>query len=814
MKYLCIHCHFYQPPRESPWLEQIELQDSAYPYHDWNERISAECYGPNLAARILDDQQKIKRIVNNYSKISFNFGPTLLSWAVEHAPETYRGLIEADRQSRDEFSGHGSAIAQAYNHMIMPLANSRDKKTQIRWGYEDFVSRFGRPPEGMWLPETAVDNESLELMAEEGLAFAILAPHQAKAIRPLTGGYWEDVTGSKIDPTRAYLFRASSGKTISIFFYDGPISQAVAFEKLLDNGEKFATRLLSGFSDGRSDAQLANIATDGETYGHHHKHGEMALAYALDYIESKKSARITNYGEFLELHPPTWEVQIYEKTAWSCVHGVERWRSNCGCNSGRAGWNQEWRRPLRDALDWLRDWVIPRFEKLGLSALRDPWAARDAYIQVVLDRHPEVREEFGKQHFARDLTADEQVIVWKLMELQRHAMLMYTSCGWFFDDISGIETVQVVMYAGRVVQLAEQLFNENIEAQFLERLALAKSNLAEYGTAADVYLRYVKPAIVDLEKVGAHYSISSLFSPYGERTDIFSYTVKRLDYHVREAGKMRMAVGQASFTSKVTQECEILTFWVVHFGDHNVAGGVMKFDGAAAYRSLMESISDAFSRVDIPEVIRLLDKRFGDRTYSLRSLFRDEQRRIVRIILSGTVAEAEAAYLQLYEHHAALMRFLSSLGTPMPREFTAAIEYAINSLLRRACGMEELDGERIRSLLREAQVGNITIDRTTLEFLLRHKLEILAKDFSAEPRNIERLRRLKHSLRITKQMPFAVNLWSVQNDIYAIHTRLYPQMRKRAGRNDPKAQEWIRLLFAAQRPACNPHGLRPVSAGR
>jgi alpha-amylase/alpha-mannosidase (GH57 family) len=791
MKYLCIHCHFYQPPRESPWLEQIELQDSAYPYHDWNERISAECYGPNLAARILDDQQKIKRIVNNYSKISFNFGPTLLSWAVEHAPETYRGLIEADRQSRDEFSGHGSAIAQAYNHMIMPLANSRDKKTQIRWGYEDFVSRFGRPPEGMWLPETAVDNESLELMAEESLAFAILAPHQAKAIRPLTGGYWEDVTGSKIDPTRAYLFRASSGKTISIFFYDGPISQAVAFEKLLDDGEKFATRLLSGFSDGRSDAQLANIATDGETYGHHHKHGEMALAYALDYIESNKLARITNYGEFLELHPPTWEVQIYEKTAWSCVHGVERWRSNCGCNSGRAGWNQEWRRPLRDALDWLRDWVIPRFEKLGLSVLRDPWAARDAYIQVVLDRHPEVREEFGKQHFARDLTADEQVIVWKLMELQRHAMLMYTSCGWFFDDISGIETVQVVMYAGRVVQLAEQLFNENIEAQFLERLALAKSNLAEYGTAADVYLRYVKPAIVDLEKVGAHYSISSLFSPYGERTDIFSYTVKRLDYHVREAGKMRMAVGQASFTSKVTQECEILTFWVVHFGDHNVAGGVMKFDGAAAYRSLMESISDAFSRVDIPEVIRLLDKRFGDRTYSLRSLFRDEQRRIVRIILSGTVAEAEAAYLQLYEHHAALMRFLSSLGTPMPREFTAAIEYAINSLLRRACGMEELDGERIRSLLREAQVGNITIDRTTLEFLLRHKLEILAKDFSAEPRNIERLRRLKHSLRITKQMPFAVNLWSVQNDIYAIHTRLYPQMRKRAGRNDPKAQEWI-----------------------
>ncbi len=791
MKYLCIHCHFYQPPRENPWLEQIELQDSAYPYHDWNERISAECYGPNLAARILDDQQRITKIVNNYSKISFNFGPTLLSWAAEHAPDTYRGLIEADGKSRKQFSGHGSALAQAYNHIIMPLANSRDKQTQIKWGYEDFVSRFGRAPEGMWLPETAVDIESLDLMARAGISYAILAPHQAKAIRPLSGGNWQDVTGSKIDPTRAYLFNTPSGKSINLFFYDGPISQAVAFEKLLDNGEKFASRLLGGFSDARTGPQMVHIATDGETYGHHHKHGEMALAYSLDYIESKKSARITNYGEFLQLSPPAWEVQIYEQTAWSCVHGVERWRSNCGCNSGRAGWHQAWRKPLREALDWLRDCVIPRFEALGGTLLRDPWAARDSYIHIVLDRHPEFRERFAKDHFARPLGDDEQVVVWKLMELQRHAMLMYTSCGWFFDDLSGIETVQVIQYAGRVVQLAEQLFNEPVERQFLDLLALAKSNLPEYGDGATIYTRYVKPSIVDLEKVGAHYSISSLFAPYGERTDIFSYAVKRLDYHSRDAGKMRMALGQASFTSKVTQECEKLTFWVVHFGDHNVAGGVMKFDGQTAYQSLIESISESFSRVDIPEVVRLLDKRFGEKTYSLRSLFRDEQRRIVRTILSSTVAEAEAAYLQLYEHHAALMRFLASLGTPMPREFTAAVEYAINSLLRRACGAEELDGERIRSLLREAQLSNISLDKTTLEFLLRHKLESLAGQFVAGAPEIERIEHLKKALRIARQMPFPINLWSVQNDIYAIQTSLYPKMRKRAARGDSKAQAWI-----------------------
>jgi alpha-amylase/alpha-mannosidase (GH57 family) len=791
MKYLCIHCHFYQPPRENPWLEQIELQDSAYPYHDWNDRIAAECYSPNLAARILDEQHRITRIVNNYSKISFNFGPTLLSWAAEHLPDVYRGLIDADRQSQKLFSGHGSAIAQAYNHMIMPLANSRDKKTQIRWGFEDFASRFGRLPEGMWLPETAVDVETLDLMAQAGIAFAVLAPHQAKAVRPLGGGEWQDVTGSKVDPSRPYLFKAPSGKAISLFFYDGPISQAVAFEKLLDNGEKFATRLTSALSDARTCPQLTHIATDGETYGHHHKHGEMALAYALDYIETKKSVKITNYGEFLERNPPTWEAQIYENTSWSCIHGVERWRANCGCNAGRLGWSQEWRKPLREALDWLRDTINPQFEALGRTVLRDPWAARDAYINVVLNRSPEARSRFGEAHFTGELKLDQHVLVWKLMELQRHAMLMYTSCGWFFDELSGIETVQVIQYAGRVVQLAEELFGDAIEARFLERIAAARSNLPEYGDGAKIYKRYVKPSMVDLEKVGAHYSISSLFAPYGERTDIFSYTVKRLDYHTGDAGRLRMAIGQARFTSKVTQESEVLTFWVVHFGDHNVAGGVQKAAGTTGYQDMLDSISEAFSRVDIPEVVRLLDKRFGEKTYSLRSLFRDEQRRIVRTILSSTVAEAEAAYLQLYEHHAALMRFITSLGTPMPREFTAAVEYAINSLLRRACSSDELDSERIHSLLREGQASNVSLDKTTLEFLLRRKIETLAGRFAADPGSLDKLNELHNALNIVKQMPFPVNLWSAQNHVYAIQSGLFPRTKKRAQRGDAKAQAWV-----------------------
>lgn len=796
MNFLCIHAHFYQPPRENPWLEQIELQDSAYPYHDWNERITAECYAPNLAARILDNQQYITRIVNNYSRISFNFGPTLLSWAAGHDPTTYKGIIDADRQSQKHFSGHGSAIAQAYNHMILPLANRRDKVTQIHWGIEDFTFRFGRLPEAMWLPETAVDSESLDLMAQAGIVYAILAPHQARSVRPLSGGDWQDVSGSRIDPARSYLFRTPSGRSINLFFYDGPISQAVAFEQLLENGEKFASRLTGAISPQRDWTQLIHIATDGETYGHHHRHGEMALAYALEIIETKKWAKITNYGEFLERFPPSWEVQIHENTAWSCVHGVERWRSNCGCNAGRLGWNQNWRKPLREALDWLRDAVAPRFEELGSTLLRDPWTARDGYINVVLNRSPDVRERFGREHFLRDLTPGQQVTVWKLMELQRHAMLMYTSCGWFFDELSGIETVQVIQYAGRVVQLAEQLFGTPFEEQFLNLLALAQSNLPEYGDGAKIYRRYVKPSIIDLEKVGAHYSISSLFAPYGEQADIFSYTIKRIDHHTADAGKMRMALGQASFTSNVTQECEILTFWVVHFGDHNVAGGVQKTRESSEYQDMLASISGAFERVDIPEVVRLLDRRFGEKTYSLRSLFRDEQRRIVRSILSSTVAEAEAGYLHLYEQHAALMRFITSLGTPMPREFTAAMEYAVNSLLRRACSAEDLDSGRIRNLLREAQLNSIPLDKTTLEFLLRHRLEMLASRLAADPSNTEKVVDLEHALTTVKLMPFAINLWQPQNHVYGIQTSIYPRIRRRAQRGESKAQQWLEQYVA------------------
>ncbi len=454
------------------------MQDSASPFHDWNERVTAECYAPNAYARFMDREGHIERIVSNYSRISFNVGPTLLSWLKEKMPEIHQAIVDADHESRERFSGHGSALAQGYNHLIMPLANLRDKQTQVRWGIADFESRFGRTPEGMWLPECAVDNESLDVLAEFGIKFTILAPAQASRVRDMNGGAWQDVNGRQVDPSRPYLVKLPSGRSIVVFFYDGPIARAVAFEHLLENGERFANRLLGAFNGERNWEQLVHIATDGESYGHHFRYGDMALAYALHSIRAGNQARLTIYGEYLEKNPPTREVEVVQSSAWSCEHGVERWWRDCGCNSGgHPGWNQQWRQPLRAALDWLRDQLALRYESRAGEFLKDPWEARNDYIHVILNRSPENIDGFFQRHATRELKGAAQVSALRLLEMQRHALLICTSCGWFFDELSGLETVQVIQYAARAIQLANELFGEDLEAGFLKLLEAAKSNL-------------------------------------------------------------------------------------------------------------------------------------------------------------------------------------------------------------------------------------------------------------------------------------------------------------------------------------------------
>jgi alpha-amylase/alpha-mannosidase (GH57 family) len=797
MRYLCIHCHCYQPPRENPWLETIELQDSAYPYHDWNERITAECYATNTAARILDEQQRIAGIVNNYRSLSFNFGPSLLSWMQDKAPDTYALILEADRASAERFGGHGSAMAQCYNHMIMPLANSRDKHTQVRWGIEDFRHRYGGPPEGMWLPETAVDLETLSLLADMGIRFTVLAPSQAQAIRPIGAGEWEDVSGSRIDPTRAYLCDTPSGKPIALFFYDGPVSQAVAFEGLLANGEKFATRLLSGFSDARSWPQLMHIATDGETYGHHHSFGEMALAWALKHIESDESTKLTNYGEFLEQNPPTHEVKIIENTAWSCVHGVGRWATNCGCNTGgQPGWTQEWRAPLRAALDWLRDTVAPLYEQRAAALLRYPWQARNDYIRVILDRSPASRKRFLAKHASRPLNEKEMVEIWKLLEMQRHAMLMYTSCGWFFTELSGIETVQVIQYAGRVVQLAEDVFGVKLERDFLSHLRKARSNLPEKRDGAAIYEESVRPAMVTLARVAAHFAVSSLFDDYPKEARVYCYSVETEDAHTARAGRTRIGMGKARLVSEITQAWQTLTYTALHFGDHNVHAGVREFGGRKTYERITSELLHAFSHADLTQAIRLMDVGFGKDTYSLKSLFRDEQRRILGLILNSTIENAESEYRQLYENHAPLMRFLTDVRMPLPEALRSTAAYALNSQLRNAFAADTVNAEAIKALIDEARALSVTLDATTLEFTFRKRLEALADEFHDQPVDPDALSSLARAVSLARKLPFPVNFWSIQNKCWDAMGTTLPEARARAAAGDGPARAWVDQFVA------------------
>jgi len=798
MGYICIHGHFYQPPRENPWLEAIELQESAHPYHDWNERIDAECYAPNAASRILDEQKRILRIVNNYSKISFNFGPTLLSWMEASDPTVYRAILEADAESRKTFSGHGSALAQPYNHMIMPLANERDKQTQAIWGLRDFVYRFQRPPEGMWLPETAVDLATLETLAQLGIKFTVLAPNQASRMRKVGGRSWKDTSNSRIDPTMVYRLRLHSGKNINLFFYDGPIARAVAFEGLLANGEQFAKRLLGAFSEEtRPWPELVNIASDGETYGHHHRYGEMALTYALNYIESQNLAELINYGLYLERHPPTHVVEIFENSSWSCAHGVERWRSNCGCNAGRhPGWNQEWRAPLRAALDWLRDTLVPLFEEKAKTVLKDPWAARNDYIDVVLDRSAESRARFLAKHAVRELNEAERVMVWKLMELQRHAMLMYTSCGWFFDDLSGIETVQVIQYAGRAAQLAEELFCDSRQNLFIEKLSAAKSNVPEQRDGAQIYQKLVQPAFVDLRKVGVHYALRSLFEPYEIETWIYQYKVERQAGSILTRGdkqEQKLAFGRAKFTSSVTEESQILGLAAFDRGDYNPQAGILKSCDGDAYETLARTLAETFPGGDPDHVTRLLQENFDGGSFTVAVLFRDEQQRILNRVVESEWGTADAAFGSLYPQLMSLLQTVVKTGAPLriPRAFYAVAEFALNTRLRRAFTTEIMDFDAIRNLVQEAQAVKVALDVPTLEYTLRMRLERLAERFRANSSQAQVLEELDAAVSLARSLPLGVNLWKVQNICYQMLQTPYPEFLQKASQGDSNAKTWV-----------------------
>ncbi|MEG4988617.1 DUF3536 domain-containing protein [Microcoleus sp. BR0-C5] len=739
-----VHGHFYQPPRENPYLDAIERQASASPAHDWNERIDNECYRPNAFARILNDRGEVAGIVNNYEYMSFNIGPTLMSWLERYDPEVYQRILEADRKSCQRLNGHGNAIAQVYNHIIMPLANERDKYTQIRWGIADFRSRFDRDPEGMWLAETAVDYATLEVLVAEGIRFIVLAPSQAERCRPLIGqnhegepghnSEWHEVGGGQIDPTRPYrcylkpemrlmadhqlsplsthhFGRQHSQNSaappantpyIDIFFYDGPISRDMGFNDVLSSSHHLVGRLGQAVRGDHRPAQLICVATDGETFGHHKHSTEKCLAYAFTEEFPRRGWTVTNFAHYLSQNPSAWEVELKPVTAWSCSHGVDRWQDDCGCGGG-GGWHLKWRRPLRDTLNWLRDRLIPIYEEAGRKLFCDPWKARDEYIEVIRDRSPTNVDSFLQRHQVRPLDAGEQVDALRLLEMQRHTLLMFTSCGWFFEEISRPEGVQILRYAARALELAGEVTGIQLEKDFVAQLALVPSNVEYFQTGAEVYRKLVVTAQISLKQVAAHYAISSLFAKYPREQRVYCYQALQEDFQIQRMGSMTLAVGQLQLTSEITREKEVFVFAALHLGGWDFHCCIQPFGSRRSYTMLKERLFGVMQEASAAHAILEMVRLFGDQSFSLRDLFAEERHRIVQLLSQENLTRLDQLYTQVYRENYGVMMAFHRDELQVPVELQVAAEVALGHRCLTAAKALEVETEDVEPLLAEIE---------------------------------------------------------------------------------------------------------------
>ena len=758
----------------------IEAQPSARPFHDWNERICRECYAPNARARIMGEGGLIARLLNNYEFMSFNFGPTLLTWLEKNQPWAYKGILEADKKSCERFSGRGSALAQVYNHIIMPLASWRDKLTQIRWGRADFKSRFKREPDGMWLAETAVDLETLGLLAREGVKFTILSPEQAHSIRPLdengnqTQADWLDVSGSKIDPRKPYRVFVDGGrnKHIDVFFYDGPVSRAVAYERLLAAGESLLMRITAALGEENGASRLVNLATDGESYGHHFKFGDMALAWVFNQTEHNPDIQPINYAAFLEANPPDHEARIIENSSWSCAHGVERWRADCGCSTGGSpGWNQKWRAPLREGLDWLAGEMAVIFTRRGDELLRDPWAARDDYITILLQPDDEVRESFLALHQTKELTPEERVEVFSLLESQVMSLFMFTSCAWFFDDIARLEPAQNLKYAVRGIELLKPYTDVDLEAGLLEYLARAESNDPAYKNGVDVYRKMVLPSKLDPTRIVGHYALISF--THNERQE--DSVTRKISFHKerRLSGPgLKLTLGEARVREAMTGREDSRVFLAVHQGGPSMkcltaVGRDLDLD------SMNEQMKTAVEEASPEVAVKAFSEKFPEFTeVRLEDLIPEFQGRIVQSLAGHIFDDFKSRARESLRDYEDILKYLVESGEHVPETFGLILGL---DLADRLAGLFEagakgdlLDLEQVRALAEQAHAWDVSLKEPHItaraKAYMKQQFGALAENPSEKG-----IRQLILFLHLARDLGLDLDLWACQNGYYDLY---------------------------------------------
>lgn len=785
-RFVCIHGHFYQPPRENPWLEVVEVQDSAAPYHDWNAAVAAQCYAPNAAARILDHSGAIARIQNNYAHISFNFGPTLLSWLQEHDPATYQALLQADAISLERL-GRGNAMAQVYNHLIMPLASPRDALTQVRWGLADFRRRFGREPSGMWLAETAVDLATLQVLADQGIEWTILSPGQCARVRPPQGG-WKDAPQG-LDSRRPYQVELPGGGSMAVFFYHGELSRAVAFERLLGDGAAFARRIKRAFDHDPPEDQLVLLATDGESYGHHHRFGEMALAFCLDELSRDDEIELTNPTAYLAAHPPAWQAEILEHSSWSCAHGVERWRSDCGCavDPGK-GWNQAWRGPLRQSLDQLRDRLDVLFQQQGSVLFKDPWATRDDYTALLGPKPAMTWQGFLARHASHELSTKERVRAAKLLECQHWALYMFTSCGWFFDDLAGIEAVQNLRFAARALQLADELDGGGWEEGLLATLQHAHSNRPEQGDGRQVWQSRVAPARVGPRRVVAHAIISGVLGDEPPPTELYCYDLKTISHRHRHNLGLHVSWGRVEVWHQCIGEKRSYCYGALYSGGHDFSAWVSPADTDLSLTDLSQKVEQPLRLAERRTLAALLEERLGGPPYTLGDLFLEGRRALARRVLSRTLDGFRETARSLYQDGRGIMAYLRGIKVPPPKVYLAVAEAVLTDELVRI--LESLPPGPL-----PPQVG-VILQRTRELALnldsphLARKLEaVLVRDLSlliASPSDPAPADHACQILDVAQALELKLELWQAQNLFSQLRTELQnsglPALVKELGR--------------------------------